>query len=59
MSNYDRQENIEDPIRDPGNFDCKKEIGNELIITIKDAINFIVRRNIRWMNWSWPEHFLH
>ena len=50
MSNYDRQENIEDPIRDPGNFDCKKEIGNELIITIKDASNFIVRRNIRWMN---------
>ena len=29
---------------------CKKEIGNELIITIKDASNFIVRRNIRWMN---------
>ena len=33
MSSCNRQENIEDPIRDASNFDCKKNIGNGLIIT--------------------------
>ena len=47
MSSCDCQENIEDPMKDASNFDCKKKIGNGLIITIKDASNFYCKKSIK------------
>ena len=47
MSSCDCQENIEDPMKDASNLDCKKKIGNGLIITIKDASNFYCKINIK------------
>ena len=56
MRSCDRQENIEDPIIDSSNFDCKKNIGSGLIITNKDASNFDCKKNIKHpigrMDWS-------
>ena len=49
MSNCDRQGNIEDPIKDADNFDCRIGIGDELIITIKDASNFTCKKK-HWVN---------
>ena len=46
MSNCDRQENFEDPIKDASNFDCKKNIGDRLIINIIGASNFDHKKNI-------------
>ena len=33
MSNCDCQKNIEDPIKDPSNFDCMKKHGDGMMIT--------------------------
>ena len=46
MSSCDRQENIEDPIKDASKFDCKKNIGHALTITIKGASNSDRKKNI-------------
>ena len=47
MSSCDHQENIEEPIKDASNFDCKKNICDGLIITTlvatTDGIFFALR----------------
>ena len=46
MSSCDRQQNIEDPIKDASKFDCKKNFGHALTITIKGASNSDRKKNI-------------
>ena len=58
MSSCNRQENIEDPIRDASNFDCKKNIGNGLIITAVAATTTGIFLALRAVNVEKPKALL-